>query len=455
MKIQSVNPATGQIAFSYDSLPDDVLQESLEVSGRTFEWWSRSTFRERADILLRVADLLEEKKSFFARLMAEEMGKLHSAAIAEVEKCAAVCRYYALEAEGMLKDEHVPTEARKSYFSYRPLGPIFAVMPWNFPFWQVFRFAAPAIMAGNTILLKHASNVPACAVEIEKLFRDAGAMGGLFQTLLIDNSKVEKCIAHPAVRAVTLTGGTEAGRRIGALAGHYLKKCVMELGGSDAYIILHDADIPSAVKACVTSRLINGGQSCISAKRFIVDKQVYDVFKNRFVDEMKKVVLGFPMAEKTTLGPLATVELRNQLHNQVQKSVALGATIELGAELPPNQQAFYPATVLGNVKKGMPAFDEELFGPVAALIKAEDEADAIMLANDSVFGLGAAIFSRDVDYAESVGKDLVECGMVFINDYVRSDPRLPFGGIKGSGHGRELSTFGIREFCNIKTVYLA
>lgn len=455
MKIQSVNPATGAPAFSYDALPDDLLQESLEVSGRTFEWWSRSSFQERSKLLLNVADILEEKKTFYARLMAEEMGKLQAAGIAEIEKCVAVCRYYAQHAPEMLKDEQVATEARKSFISYRPLGSILAVMPWNFPFWQVFRFAAPALMAGNTILLKHASNVPACAVEIEKAFRDAGSMGGLVQTLLIPASKVEACIAHSAVKAVTFTGSTEAGRMVAALAGQHLKKCVLELGGSDPYIILHDADIQSAVKTCVAARLVNAGQSCVAAKRFIIDAQVYDQFRQRFIDEMQKIILGFPMAERTQLGPMASVSLRDELHQQVLKSIEMGAVLETGGNIPPNPGAFYPATVLSDVKKGMPAFDEELFGPVAALIKAKDEADAIMLANDSEFGLGAAIFSRDIEYAEEVGKELIDAGMVFVNDYVRSDPRLPFGGLKKSGYGRELSYFGIREFCNIKTVFVS
>ena len=455
MKIESINPATGFPAFSYDALTDDVLMESLAVSGRAFDWWSRTSFQERSELLNRVADILESKKTYFARLMAEEMGKLYASGIAEIEKCAWVCRHFASHGEALLQSETIATEARKSYVSFKPLGAILAVMPWNFPFWQVFRFAAPAIMAGNTILLKHASNVPACAVEIEKIFRDAGAISGLFQTLLIHTSKVETCLSHPVVKAVTLTGSTEAGREIGAMAGHYLKKCVLELGGSDAYIILKDADLPFAVKTCVQSRLINSGQSCVSAKRFIVDAAVYDVFRKRFTDEMNKVILGFPMADRTELGPLASIQQRDRLHDQVLRSVKMGAVLETGGQIPPSNGAFYPATVLSNVKKGMPAFDEELFGPVAAIIKAEDEADAIMLANDSVFGLGAAIFSRDIEYAEEVGRELLDVGMVFINEMVKSDPRLPFGGIKESGFGRELSSWGIREFTNIKTVYIA
>jgi succinate-semialdehyde dehydrogenase/glutarate-semialdehyde dehydrogenase len=455
MLLQSVNPATGQPAFAFDALSDELLLERLQVSERTFHWWSRSSMEERSALLRKVADLLESKKPYYARLMAEEMGKLYHSGLAEIEKCAWVCRYYADHAASMLKDEPVETDARKSYVSFQPMGAILAIMPWNFPFWQVFRFAAPAIMAGNTILLKHASNVPACAVEIEKLFREAGALGGLFQTLLIPSAKVEQCIAHSAVSAITLTGSTEAGRQVAALAGKHLKKCVLELGGSDPYIILKDADLPAAIKTCVTARLINAGQSCVAAKRFIIDDAVYDDFCQRFTTAMQNVIMGFPMAENTQLGPMATVALRDELHDQVMRSIQMGAKLQTGGEIPRSPGAFYPPTVLKEVTKGMPAFDEELFGPVAALIRAKDEADAIMLANDSDFGLGAAIFSRDIEYAEQVGKELIETGMVFINDFVRSDPRLPFGGIKLSGYGRELSHFGIREFCNIKTVYVA
>jgi len=455
MMIQSINPATGLEAYSFESPSEELLQEYLDISGRAFEIWSRSLFVERAELLHRIADILDHKKIFFARLMAEEMGKLFSAGIAEIEKCAHVCRYYAEHAEEMLQDTVIPTEARKSYASYRPLGTILAIMPWNYPFWQVFRCAAPAVMAGNTVLLKHASNVPACAMEIEKIFKEAGAMPGLFKTLLISSDRVETCVQHPSVKAVSLTGSTDAGKKVAALAGQYLKKCVLELGGSDPYIILNDADISTAVKACVTSRLLNAGQSCISAKRFIIDKEIYDVFSRKFIEEMNKIIMGFPMAEPTHLGPMASIRLRDELHKQVRDSVKAGARLELGGYIPANSGAFYPPTVLSNVQPGMPAFDEELFGPVAALIRAEDEVDAIMLANDSSYGLGAAIFSRDIEYAEKVGRELIDAGAVFINNYVRSDPRLPFGGIKESGFGRELSFFGIREFTNVKTVYIA
>lgn len=453
--IQSINPATGFDAYSFKVFTDEELEEFLNISGRTFDTWSRSSFDERSELIFRIAHILEKKKGHLARMMAEEMGKLYSAGVAEIEKCIFLCRYFAENAESMLMDEVINTEAKKSYISYRPMGTVLAVMPWNFPFWQVLRCAVPAIMAGNTVVLKHSSLVPACAVEIEKIFKEANAPSGVFKTLLIKNDKTEYCIAHPAVVAVSFTGSTEAGRQIASLAGKYLKKSVLELGGSDPYIVLNDADVPQSVRACVASRMINSGQSCIAAKRFIVDQHIYDVFQKKFIEEMGKLIMGFPMAEPTHLGPMASVKLRDQLHEQVMKSVAMGAKIEIGGYKPASPGAFYPPTVLSNVAPGMPAFDEELFGPVAALIKAEDEVDAIILANDTIFGLGAAIFSRDLEYAEKVGKDLIDAGVVFINEAVKSDPRLPFGGIKSSGYGRELSTAGIREFCNVKTIYIA
>lgn len=455
MLIKSINPATGFESYSFNTVNSEELNELINISGRTFEVWSRSGFEERGELVYRIAQILEKKKIHLARLMAEEMGKLYSSGIAEIEKCARLCHYYAEHAEEMLQDESISTEAKKSYISYKPLGVVLVIMPWNFPFWQVIRCAIPAIMAGNTVVLKHSSLVPACAVEIEKIFKEADAPAGVFKTLLIHNTQVEDCVAHPYISAVSFTGSTDAGREIAALAGQYLKKSVLELGGSDPYIILNDADIPHAVKECVQSRILNTGQSCISAKRFIIEKGIYDIFQKKFIEEMSKLIMGFPMAEPTHLGPMASLELRDQLHQQVMKSVSLGAKIELGGFKPPNSGAFYPPTILSNVQPGMPAFDEELFGPVAALVKAEDEVDAIMLANDSSFGLGAAIFSRDLEYAEKVANGLIDAGVVFVNEMVKSDPRLPFGGIKMSGYGREMSKIGIREFCNVKTIYIA
>lgn len=453
--IQSINPSYGAPAYTFEALQDDILQEKLSVAGRVFEMWRRVPVQERADMLLNIAQVLEKKKDFLSRLMAEEMGKVFSAGLAEIDKCIALCRYYARNGVAMLQDEIIRSEAKKSYVSFQPLGAVLGVMPWNFPFWQVFRFAIPAMMAGNTVLLKHASNVPACAIEIEKIIHEAGFAPGVFQTLLIPSTQVEACIAHPSVKAVSVTGSTTAGRKVAAIAGYHLKKCVLELGGSDPYIILKDADIPKAVQICVKARLVNAGQSCVAAKRFIVEESVYSVFSKQFIQAMKEIVLGYPMAEHTTLGPMASITLRDELHYQVKRSIEMGAICEVGGFIPPNTGAFYPATVLSNVKPGMPAYDEELFGPVSVLMKAADEQAAIQLANDSSFGLGAAIFSRDREYAELVAREMLDAGVCFVNEQVRSDPRWPFGGIKDSGFGRELSAFGIREFVNIKTVYVA
>lgn len=455
MLIQSINPLNGELAYSYASFSKEEIDEKLEKSDATFELWSRTTFEERKELVLAIAHVLQHKKKYLARVMAEEMGKLFKDGIAEIEKCVSLCEYYAEYSESFLADEVVETEASKSYYCYRPLGALLAIMPWNFPFWQVFRCAIPTIMAGNTVLLRHSSLVPECAMLIEKIFHEAGAPDGLFQTLLVEDEWVEKCIAHPAVKAVSFTGSTRVGKIIASISGKYLKRTVLELGGSDPYIILEDADISHAVKTCVASRIVNSGQSCIAAKRFIVVQKVYDEFLNKFIEEMGRLSIGSPTADRTDIGPLASIGHRENLHDQVQESIALGAKVLLGGHRPNNAGAYYAPTILVDVAPGMPAFDEELFGPVAAIIKAEDEVDAIMLANQSSYGLGAAIFSRDIDYAETVGRELIDVGAVFINEAVRSDVRLPFGGVKQSGYGRELSKLGIREFCNIKTVYIA
>jgi succinate-semialdehyde dehydrogenase/glutarate-semialdehyde dehydrogenase len=382
------------------------------------------------------------------------MGKILKEGRAEAEKCAWVCDYYAENAEGFLLDEVIKTDAAKSFVACRPLGVVLAVMPWNFPFWQVFRFAAPAIMAGNVGLLKHASNVPGCALAIENVFRKAGFPSGVFQTLLVGGPRVDSIIENPLVKAVTLTGSTPAGRAVAAKSGAMLKKTVLELGGSDPYVVLPDADIDAAVSTCVTSRLINAGQSCIAAKRFVVVDAVYDDFLERFVDEMSGKRVGDPRDPEADIGPQARHDLRNELHAQVQKSIDTGARRLLGGEIPNGEGAYYPPTILADVLPGMPAYDEELFGPVASVIRAADEADAIRIANDSAFGLGAAVFSGDPSRAERIARDEIEAGCCFVNEFVRSDPRLPFGGIKESGYGRELSHHGIREFVNVKTVYV-
>jgi succinate-semialdehyde dehydrogenase/glutarate-semialdehyde dehydrogenase len=399
-----------------------------------------------------ISTLLLSKKEELARLMALEMGKVIKEGVAEIEKCARVCEYYAHNAESFLENEFIETEAFRSFVSYQPLGIILAVMPWNFPFWQVFRFLAPTLMAGNTAVLKHASNVPGCAIAIEELFREAGFPENVFRTLLIGSSQVEKVIRHPAIKAVSLTGSTPAGKNVAAIAGSELKKCVLELGGSDPYVILKDADLEKAAKICATGRLLNAGQSCIGAKRFIVVNEVYTEFLEHFTHEMNRAIFGDPFHTETTMGPLARIDLRDELHQQVVISVKKGAEIVLGGEIPNRKGAFYPPTILENVKPGMPAYDEELFGPVASVIRVKDEQEAIKVANDTEFGLGAAVFTRDLKNGEHIAEKLLDAGCCFVNDFVKSDPRLPFGGIKTSGFGRELSTHGIKEFMNVKTV---
>ncbi|HXF99607.1 MAG TPA: NAD-dependent succinate-semialdehyde dehydrogenase, partial [Bacteroidota bacterium] len=361
---------------------------------------------------------------------------------------------YADNAAKFLESEVIATDASKSFVTFQPLGILLAIMPWNFPFWQVFRAAAPALMAGNTVVLKHASNVSGCALEIEKLLREAGLPLGVFSTLLLSSSRVNMLIEHPLVRAVTITGSTAAGKAVAAKAGAMLKKTVLELGGSDPYIVLEDANLDEAVATCVASRLINNGQSCIAAKRFIVVESVKKRFEEMFVERMKAQNVGDPLDPSVAVGPLARRDLRDELHHQVRRSIEKGARLLCGGEVPSGRGAFYPPTVLTNVAKGMPAYDEELFGPVAAIISAKDEADAIRIANDSAFGLGAAVFTSNLQKGERIAAEELEAGSCFVNAFVRSDPRLPFGGIKDSGYGRELSVFGIREFVNIKTVWV-
>jgi len=383
------------------------------------------------------------------------MGKLIPQGIAEVEKCAWVCDYYADNAERFLAPEPVATEFRRSYVAFQPLGCIFAIMPWNFPFWQIFRFAAPALMAGNVVVLKHAPNVTTTALALEGLFREAGFPEAVFQVLLVPVERARSVIEHPAIAAVTFTGSTQAGRTVAALAGAALKKTVLELGGSDPYIVLEDADLEQTVETCVTARLINSGQSCIAAKRFIVCERIRSAFEEAFVTAMRRQVMGAPSDRSATLGPLARRDLREKLHQQVQESLRRGARLLLGGEIPPLPGWFYPPTVVTDVHPGMPVFDEETFGPVAAIVPVRDEREAIALANASPYGLGAAVFTRDRDRGEYIARELLQAGSCFVNAYVRSDPRLPFGGIKHSGWGRELSVFGIREFVNIKTVCVA
>jgi succinate-semialdehyde dehydrogenase/glutarate-semialdehyde dehydrogenase len=452
--LRSINPATGETIREYPQPDDRELAQLLQGAQRAFDEWRTTGFAERASLMRRAAARLRERQRDDAVLMAAEMGKPVAQGQGEIEKCAWVCEWFAENAERLLAPEEVETEASHSFVAFAPLGVVLAVMPWNFPFWQVVRFAAPALMAGNAGLLKHAGNVSGCALAVEAVFREAGFPDGLFKAALVDTSRVAGLVAAPVVRAVTLTGSTGAGRAVAARAGEVLKKTVLELGGSDPYVVLEDADLEAAAEACVASRLINSGQSCIAAKRFIVVEKVRPRFEEMFVARMKGKRMGDPMDEATEVGPLARHDLRDDLHRQVTQSVERGARLLLGGTIPAGKGAYYPPTVVTAVAKGMPAFDEELFGPVAAIVSVPDEAAAVRAANDSPFGLGAAVFTGDTARGERLAAQSLEAGSCFVNSLVKSDPRLPFGGIKESGYGRELSSFGIREFVNVKTVYV-
>ena len=455
MTLRAINPATGEVLATYDEMTPAAVGGIISAVHEEFLQWRRASFAERAAPMRRAGEILRANAAEYARLMAREMGKPVREGIAEAKKCATVCDFYAENAARFLDREPVATEARKSFVTFNPLGVVLAIMPWNFPFWQVFRFAAPGLMAGNAAVLKHASNVPGCALAIEDVFRRAGFPQNLFRALMIGSGQVEAVIENPLVRAATLTGSGPAGRAVARKAGEMLKKTVLELGGSDPYLVLEDADPELAAAVCARGRLINGGQSCIAAKRFIVAEKIRRPFEDLFVAKMRAVKMGDPLAEDTQVGPQARHELRDDLHRQVEASLAAGARCLLGGAIPPGPGAYYPPTVLTDVRKGMPAYDEELFGPVAAIIPVRNEEEAIAAANDSVFGLGGAVLTRDLDRGERIAADLIESGCVFVNDFVRSDPRLPFGGIKESGYGRELSSYGIKEFVNIKTVYVA
>ncbi len=454
MNIQSINPATGEVLESFQEMTTSEVDRILEAAYTTFHEWRSRPFADRAKKMREAARVLRAAREKYARTMALEMGKPIVQGEAEVEKCASVCDYYAEHAEAFLADQPRETDASRSYVRFEPLGPVLAIMPWNFPFWQVFRFAAPALMAGNAGILKHASNVPRCALHIEDVFREAGFPEGLFRVALVSTGMVPAIIADPRIRAATLTGSDSAGSKVAEQAGRELKKTVLELGGSDPFIVLEDADIKKAAKAAAEARLINSGQSCIAAKRFIAVEKIADTFLEVFVSEMRSRRMGDPLDRATQVGPQARDDLRASLHRQVEQSVKRGAKLLLGGRIPEGPGAFYPPTVLAAVNKGMPAFDEETFGPVAAVIRARDEADAIRLANDSQFGLGASLWTQDLDRAERLVRQ-IEVGCIFVNEVVKSDPRLPFGGVKRSGYGRELSEYGIREFTNIKSVWMA
>ncbi|MFA4947034.1 MAG: NAD-dependent succinate-semialdehyde dehydrogenase [Candidatus Krumholzibacteriia bacterium] len=453
--MKSINPATLEVIGTYDELSPETAARAVGESGAAFERWRETSFAERGVLMTKAAAILRSRSEEFARLMALEMGKPVRQGRAEIEKCAWVCEYYAERAASFLEPETIATEARKSFVTYQPLGVVLAVMPWNFPFWQVLRFAAPALMAGNAGVLKHASNVCGCALAIEDVFSAAGFPRGVFRTLLVGSGAVERIISHPAVRAVTLTGSAAAGRAVARAAGEQLKKTVLELGGSDPYVVLDDADVGRAAAICAESRLVNAGQSCIAAKRFIVVESRAREFTELFVEAMRRRKVGDPLDEATEVGPLARLDVRDDLHRQVMESVEKGAKCILGGRPQTGAGAFYPPTVLVDVAKGMSACDDELFGPVAAVITARDEDEAIRAANDTSFGLGAALFTRDLERGERIAACRIDAGSCFVNAFVKSDPRLPFGGVKESGYGRELSYFGIREFVNVKTVYVA
>jgi len=454
MSMQSVNPATGEVIETFEATSVREVERILATAHAAFLEWRTTPFDVRARHLRNAAQVLKKRKADYARLMTLEMGKPIVQAEAEVDKCAWACEYFADHAESFLVEQPRETDASRSYVRFDPLGPVLAVMPWNFPFWQVFRFAAPALMAGNAGVLKHASNVPGCALAIESVFREAGFPRGLFATALVGSDAVAGLIADPRIVAVTLTGSDRAGSQVAEQAGRALKKTVLELGGSDPFVVLADADVAAAARTAADARLVNSGQSCIAAKRFIVVEPVADQFIPRFVEELRSRRVGDPLARDTQVGPQARVDLRDDLHRQVEDSVRRGARRLLGGEIPRGPGAFYPPTLLADVDKGMPAFDEETFGPVAAVIRARDEADAVRLANDSPFGLGASLWTRNRATAERVAAQ-IEAGAVHVNGIVKSDPRLPFGGIKRSGYGRELSEYGIREFVNIKSVWIA
>ena len=453
MGIASINPATGETLKTFSALPADEIEQKLQLAADTFQTYRRTSFRDRSRMMIRAAEILETEKNEFAKVMTTEMGKPLAAAVTEAGKCAWVCRYYAEHAEHHLADQIVETDARKSYVHFQPLGPVLAVMPWNFPFWQVFRFAAPALMAGNVGLLKHASNVPQCALAIEEIFKRAGFPSGAFQTLLVGSDVVEGILNDQRVVAATLTGSEPAGRSVAAIAGKQIKTTVLELGGSDPFIVMPSANLDEAVTTAVKARTINNGQSCIAAKRFIVANEIYRRFEPEFVSQMQKLRIGDPMDKATDIGPLATPQIVEDLDEQVKIAVAAGARVLSGGKRLDRAGNFFEPTVLVDVDISAPVSCEEIFGPVAMIFRVNGIDEAIRIANATPFGLGSSAWTNDAaEQAQFIEE--IEAGCVFINGMVASDPRLPFGGVKNSGYGRELADFGIREFVNIKTVWI-
>jgi len=453
-RLETINPATGEPGKSYDPHSVDDAHEAARAAQAAFLEWRRTGFPARSAILHEAASILRARKDEFARLMTEEMGKTLDDGRSEVEKCAFHCDWFADHAAAYLADQPADIGGGEAFVTFNPIGIVLAVMPWNFPFWQVFRAAAPALMAGNGMLLKHASNVPGCALAIEDVLHQAGVPKDLFRALLLPSSEVKALIEDDNVAAATLTGSVAAGRSVATAAGSVLKKCVLELGGSDAYLVLEDADIPAAARIAATARMVNGGQSCIAGKRFIVLRPVLQQFEQALVEAMRGYPMGDPAQPGTRLGPMVSVHARDEIHQQVEASIANGARLLLGGEVPDRPGAWYPATVLSDVCSGQPAHDEEVFGPVAAIIAAEDEADAIRIANASEFGLGSGVLTGNLERGRRIAAEELEAGMSFVNENVRSDPRTPFGGVKHSGYARECSAFGIHEFVNIKTVHV-
>ncbi len=454
MMFKSINPMTGKVIAEYPKMTSAQVEGILEQAEQAQQGWRNTGFEERARLMFKASDVLLAGKRRYAKMMTDEMGKIAAQGIGEIEKCAWVCRYYAENAGAFLSPEDIETDAHHSFVNYSPLGVVLAVMPWNFPFWQVFRFAAPGLMAGNGCVLKHARNVSGCALMIESVFREAGFPQHLFRTLLVDVSETSRIIHNPRIAAVTITASVKAGRAVASEAGKALKKCVLELGGSDPFIVLEDADIDQAVEVGIIGRFQNSGQTCIAAKRFIVVESVYEEFKQKFVAAVAQLKMGNPAEEGVYIGPQARVDLRDGLAEQVQRTVAAGATVLIGGEIPEGDGAFYPATVLADVKPGMAAWEEELFGPVATLIRVADEAEAIQVANGTDFGLSGSVWTQDLARGERIAANQIESGAAFVNDMSKSDPRMPFGGIRQSGYGRELGVFGIREFVNVHSVWV-